>query len=68
MPGCLMTMARLNRPAVFVYGGTILPGCYQGKNRDIISIFEAVGEYATPACRNALRRAGTALAVGLHFS
>ena len=33
MPGCLMAMARLNRPAVFVYGGTILPGCIPGRNR-----------------------------------
>lgn len=46
MPGCVMAMARLNRPSVFVYGGTILPGCYKGKNRDIVSIFEAVGQYA----------------------
>ncbi len=46
MPGCLMAMARLNRPAVFVYGGTILPGCYDKKNIDIVSIFEAVGAYA----------------------
>lgn len=46
MPGCLMSMARLNRPSVFVYGGTILPGCYKGKNQDIVSIFEAVGSYA----------------------
>jgi dihydroxy-acid dehydratase len=46
MPACLIAMARLNRPAVFVYGGTILPGCYQGKNQDIVSIFEAVGSYA----------------------
>ena len=46
MPGCLIAMARLNRSAVFVYGGTILPGCYQDKNVDIVSIFEAVGQYA----------------------
>lgn len=46
MPGCLIAMARLNRPAVFVYGGTILPGCYKGENKDIVSIFEAVGAYA----------------------
>ena len=39
-------MARLNRPAVFVYGGTILPGCYKGKNLDVVSVFEAVGAYA----------------------
>ncbi len=46
MPGCLMAMARLNRPSVFVYGGTILPGCYKGKNLDIVSVFESVGAYA----------------------
>ena len=33
MPGCVMAMARLNRPSVFVYGGTILPGCHKGQNR-----------------------------------
>ena len=46
MPGCLIAMARLNRPSVFVYGGTILPGCYKKKNVDIVSVFEAVGAYA----------------------
>ncbi|OGX27882.1 MAG: dihydroxy-acid dehydratase [Omnitrophica WOR_2 bacterium RIFCSPHIGHO2_01_FULL_48_9] len=46
MPGCLIAMARLNRPAVFVYGGTIMPGCYHDKDVDIVSIFEAVGQYA----------------------
>ena len=40
MPGCVMAIARLNRPAVFVYGGTIRPGA---KRRDIVSVFEAVG-------------------------
>ncbi|HLJ18546.1 MAG TPA: dihydroxy-acid dehydratase, partial [Stellaceae bacterium] len=39
MPGCAMAMARLNRPSVFVYGGTIRPGV---QRRDIISVFEAV--------------------------
>ncbi|HLF09890.1 MAG TPA: dihydroxy-acid dehydratase, partial [Gammaproteobacteria bacterium] len=43
MPGCVMAMARLNRPSIFVYGGTIQPG---PKHRDIISVFEAVGSYA----------------------
>jgi dihydroxy-acid dehydratase len=47
MPGCLIAMARLNRPSVFVYGGTILPGTYCGKPVDIVSVFEAVGEYAS---------------------
>lgn len=46
MPGCIMAMARLNRPAVFVYGGTIMPGCHQGRNIDIVSVFEAVGANA----------------------
>ena len=43
MPGCAMALARLNRPAVFVYGGTIQPGA---KRRDIVSVFEAVGAHA----------------------
>ena len=38
MPGCLIAMARLNRPGVFVYGGTILPGCYQNRNVDVVSV------------------------------
>ncbi|MGH8560310.1 MAG: dihydroxy-acid dehydratase [Methylococcales bacterium] len=46
MPGCLIALARLNRPAIFVYGGTILPGCHNGKNLDVISVFEAVGARA----------------------
>lgn len=46
MPGCLMGLARLNRPSVFVYGGTILPGCFQGQDVDIVSVFEAVGKHA----------------------
>ncbi len=48
MPGALIAMARLNRPAVFVYGGTILPGCITGDRRslDIVSVFEAVGAHA----------------------
>src|SRR6266436_74982 len=48
MPGAMIAMARLNRPAVFVYGGTILPGCITGDNRklDIVSVFEAVGAHA----------------------
>ena len=46
MPGCLIAMARLDRPAVFVYGGTIKPGCHRGKPVDIVSVFEAVGKKA----------------------
>ena len=43
MPGCMMALARLDRPAVFVYGGTIRPGA---DKRDIVSVFEAVGGHA----------------------
>jgi dihydroxy-acid dehydratase len=43
MPACVMAMARLNRPSIFVYGGTIKPG---EKRRDIVSVFEAVGALA----------------------
>ena len=46
MPGCLMAMGRMNRPAVFVYGGTILPGIHRDKPVDIVSVFEAVGKHA----------------------
>lgn len=44
MPGCLMGLARLNRPSIFVYGGTILPG---ENHTDIVSVFEAVGGHAS---------------------
>jgi dihydroxy-acid dehydratase len=47
MPGCLIALARLNRPSVFVYGGTILPGCLNGRSLDIVSIFEAVGAHSS---------------------
>src|SRR5438067_1884790 len=57
MPGCLMAMARLNVPSVFVYGGSILPGVGPaGEAVDIVSIFEAVGRY----------QAGTLDAKGVH--
>ena len=51
MPACIMVMARMNRPSVFVYGGTILPGCAtlkgEEKDLDIVSVFEAVGKHAS---------------------
>lgn len=43
MPGCVMSMARLDRPSIFIYGGTIKPGIHR---RDIVSVFEAVGSHA----------------------
>jgi dihydroxy-acid dehydratase len=46
MPGCVMAMARLNRPSVFVYGGTIVPGLHRGQAADIVTVFEAVGKHA----------------------
>ena len=44
MPGSIMAMGRLNRPSIMVYGGTIAPGKYQGKDLNIVSAFEALGE------------------------
>lgn len=45
MPGCMIAISRLNLPAVFVYGGTIQPGKWEGKDLDIVSAFEAVGQH-----------------------
>lgn len=45
MPGVLMAMGRLNRPSLMVYGGTIKPGQCGGEKLDIISAFQAYGEY-----------------------
>jgi dihydroxy-acid dehydratase len=45
MPGCVMAMARMNIPSVFVYGGSILPGTGVDGDIDVVSIFEAVGQY-----------------------
>ena len=47
MPGCMMAMARLNVPSVFMYGGAIMPGQFKGKDVNIQDVFEAVGAYAT---------------------
>jgi dihydroxy-acid dehydratase len=47
MPGAMMAMARMNVPAIFVYGGTIKPGRYKGKDLTIVSAFEAVGQYTS---------------------
>jgi dihydroxy-acid dehydratase len=46
MPGCIIALARLNRPSIFIYGGTILPGKHKNKDIDIVSVFEAVGAHA----------------------
>ena len=45
MPGCMMAIARLNVPSIFIYGGTIMPGQYQGNDVNIQDVFEAVGAY-----------------------
>ncbi|MBD2356531.1 dihydroxy-acid dehydratase [Tolypothrix sp. FACHB-123] len=46
MPGAMIAIARMNIPAIFVYGGTIKPGHYNGKDLTVVSSFEAVGEYS----------------------
>jgi dihydroxy-acid dehydratase len=45
MPGALIAMARLDVPSIFVYGGTIKPGCLAGRDLTIVSVFEALGQY-----------------------
>jgi dihydroxy-acid dehydratase len=45
MPGCLIAMGRLNRPALMIYGGTIKPGHYRGQTLDIVSAFQSYGEF-----------------------
>lgn len=46
MPGAMIAIARMNIPAIFIYGGTIKPGHYKGRDLTIVSAFEAVGEYS----------------------
>ena len=45
LPGTMMAMARLNLPSVFVYGGTIMPGIFEGKQLTVVDVYEAVGAY-----------------------
>ena len=63
MPGCLIAMARLDRPAVFVYGGTIKPGCHRGQKVDVVSVFEAVGRQARGEITDRERRQIEACAI-----
>ncbi|MGC1954427.1 MAG: dihydroxy-acid dehydratase [Gammaproteobacteria bacterium] len=56
MPGCLMAMGRLNRPALMVYGGTIKPGHLGGEALDIISAFQSYGEYLSGRLGDERRR------------
>ncbi len=46
LPGLMMAMVRLNVPSVFIYGGTILPGKYKGRNVTVVDVFEGVGKYS----------------------
>ena len=50
LPGMMMAMLRLNVPSIFVYGGSILPGSFQGRDVTVVDVFEAVGQYAAGAC------------------
>lgn len=47
MPGAMIGLARLNRPAILMYGGTISPGCYEDDKLDVVSAFEVLGKYRT---------------------
>lgn len=57
MPGCLMAMARLNRPALMIYGGTIRAGHLEGAKLDIVSAFQSYGEYLAGTIDEDRRRA-----------
>ena len=57
MPGCIMAMARLNRPSLMVYGGTIRAGCRNGAKLDVISAFQSYGEYLAGNIDDAERQA-----------
>jgi len=59
MPGCMIALSRLNRPAIFVYGGTIMPGCHKDKKLDVVSVFEAVGARANNKIDDAIPGAGS---------
>src|SRR5262245_36654472 len=56
MPGCLIAMGRLNRPALMVYGGTIKPGYLDGNKLDIVSAFQCYGEYLAGKINEQTRR------------
>ena len=56
MPGCLIAMGRLNRPAIMIYGGTIKPGRRENKKLDIISAFQSYGEFIAGGIDDATRR------------
>jgi len=56
MPGCLIAMGRLNRPAIMVYGGTIKPGHYGGETLDIVSAFQCYGQYLSGTITDAERQ------------
>jgi dihydroxy-acid dehydratase len=55
MPGCLMAMGRLNRPALMIYGGTIKPGTYDGEKLDIVSAFQCYGQFLAGTIDEATR-------------
>ncbi|HUN23553.1 MAG TPA: dihydroxy-acid dehydratase [Anaerolineales bacterium] len=57
MPGCLMAMARLNRPSIMVYGGTIRAGCWNDQPLDIVSAFQSYGEFIAGRIDEATRQA-----------
>ena len=50
LPGMMMAMLRLNVPSIFVYGGSILPGRFHGRDVTVVDVFEVVGRYAAGAC------------------
>ena len=63
MPGGMIGLARTNVPGIYVYGGTIRPGNWKGKDLTIVSSFEAVGEFSADGCRRKISMASSATRV-----
>ena len=56
LPGLMMAMVRLNVPSVFIYGGSILPGRFNGKDVTVVDVFEGVGKFHLKDDKHALRK------------
>ena len=66
LPGMMMAMLRLNVPSIFIYGGSILPGSYRGRDVTVLDVFEAVGQHSAGTISDAelLRARAGRLPVG----
>jgi hypothetical protein len=61
LPGMMMAMVRLNVPSIFIYGGSILPGSYKGRQITVQDVFEAVGQHSVGTIGDGGHRSGAAI-------